>query len=105
MNGPPEVPITPEDWEKTPASVQAVILGFIPYSWVDFGLLLLLGLENGSSAVLSITWIQTRTPKEMLGRMMSLLILSSTGLIPISQAIAGALSKWNLTVAFALPVC
>ena len=103
MNGPPEVPITPEDWEKTPASVQAVILGFIPYSWVDFGLLLLLGLENGSSAVLSITWIQTRTPKEMLGRMMSLLMLSSTGLIPISQAIAGALSKWNLTVAFALP--
>ncbi len=78
-------------------------LGFIPYTWVDFGLLLLLGLGNGYSAVLSITWIQTRTPKEMLGRMMSLLMLSNTGLIPISQAIAGALSKWNLTVVFALP--
>ena len=78
-------------------------LGFIPYTWVDFGLLLLLGLGNGYSAVLSITWIQTRTPKEMLGRMMSLLMLSSTGLIPISQAIAGALSKWNLTLLFALP--
>ncbi len=78
-------------------------LGFIPYTWVDFGLLLLLGLGNGYAAVLLITWIQTRTPKEMLGRMMSLLMLSSTGLFPISQAIAGALSKWNLTLVFALP--
>jgi len=33
----------------------------------------------------------------MLGRMMALLMLSSTGLFPISQAIAGVLSKWNLT--------
>ena len=55
------------------------------------------------SIVLSITWIQTRTPKEMLGRMMALLMLSSTGLIPISQAIAGVLSKWNLTLVFAWP--
>ena len=35
--------------------------------------------------------------------MMSLLILSSTGLFPISQAVAGALSKCNLTLVFALP--
>jgi hypothetical protein len=35
--------------------------------------------------------------------MMALLMLSSTGLFPISQAIAGALSKWNLTLVFALP--
>lgn len=26
MNCPPEVPITPEDWEKTPAPVQGVIV-------------------------------------------------------------------------------
>ncbi|HEX9387155.1 MAG TPA: hypothetical protein VF918_12610 [Anaerolineales bacterium] len=78
-------------------------LGFIPYTWIDFGLLLLLGLGNGYAAILLITWIQTRTPKEMLGRMMALLMLSSTGLFPISQAIAGVLSKWNLTLMFALP--
>jgi len=78
-------------------------LGFIPYTWIDFALLLLLGLGNGYAAVLSITWIQTRAPKEMLGRMMALLMLSSTGLFPISQALAGALSKWNLTLVFALP--
>ena len=78
-------------------------LGFIPYTRVDFGLLLLLGLGNGYAAVLLMTWIQTRAPKEMLGRMMALLMLSSTRLFPISQAIAGVLSKWNLTLVFALP--
>ena len=78
-------------------------LGFIPYTWVDFGLLLLLGLGNGYVAILMITWIQTRTPKEMLGRMMALLMLFSTGLVPIAQAISGVLSKWNLTLLFALP--
>jgi hypothetical protein len=37
----------------------------------------------------------------MLGRMMSIMILSNTGLVPISQAISGAVSKWSLTMLFA----
>jgi hypothetical protein len=44
-----------------------------------------------------MTWMQTRTSREMLGRIMALLMFSSTGLSPISQAIPGVLSKWNLT--------
>jgi hypothetical protein len=60
-------------------------------------------LGNGYVAILMITWIQTRTPKEMLGRMMALLMLFSTGLVPIAPAISGVLSKWNLTLLFALP--
>jgi hypothetical protein len=54
-------------------------------------------------AVLSITWIQTCTPKEMLGRITALLMFSSTGLAPIAQAISGGLSKWNLTMLFVIP--
>jgi hypothetical protein len=77
-------------------------LGFIPWTWVDFGLLLLLGLGNGYIGILLFTWMQTRTPKEMLGRMMSMLMFASTGLVPVSQAIAGAVSKWNLTLLFVL---
>jgi hypothetical protein len=45
--------------------------------------------------------MQTRAPKEMLGRIMSMVMLSSTGLVPISQAISGAVSKWSLTFLFA----
>jgi MFS family permease len=75
-------------------------LGFIPSTWVDFTLLLVLGLGNGYIAITLFTWMQMRTPKEMLGRMMSLLTLSSAGLVPISQAISGAISKWDLNVLF-----
>jgi hypothetical protein len=63
-------------------------------------LLLLLGLGNGYIGIILITWMQTRTPKEMLGRMMSLLVFSSNGLWPVSQAISGALSKWDLNLLF-----
>ena len=76
------------------------LFGFIRLTWVDFGLNLVLGMGNGYIAILMFTWMQTRTPKEMLGRMMSMVMLSSTGLIPISQAIAGAVSKWSLSVLF-----
>jgi MFS family permease len=76
-------------------------LGFIPSTWVDFGLLFLLGLGNGYIAIILFTWMQTRTPKEMLGRTMSILIFSNTGLVPVSQAISGAVSKWDLNLMFA----
>jgi MFS family permease len=75
-------------------------LAFVPSTWVDFSMLLLLGLGNGYVAIILFTWMQTQTPKDMLGRMMSILMFSNTGLVPISQAISGAVSKWNLDVLF-----
>ena len=77
-----------------------VSMGFIPWTWLDFSLLLLLGLGNGYISIILFTWMQTRVPKEMLGRMMSLLIFSNTGLAPISQAISGAIIKWNLSLLY-----
>ena len=79
-----------------------VLVGFIHLTWVDFGLMLLLGLGNGYVTIIFFTWIQTRTPKEMLGRIMSLLMLSSAGLVPVSQAISGAVITWNLILLFVL---
>mgnify|MGYP000914862365 CR=1 FL=1 len=78
------------------------MVGFINCTWVDFGLMLLLGLGNGYVTLILFTWIQTRTPKMMLGRSMSLLMLSSAGLVPISQAISGAVGAWSLTFLFVL---
>ena len=75
--------------------------GFIRSTWVDFALMLLLGLGNGYISITLFTWMQLRTPKAMLGRMMSMMMLSNTGLVPISQAISGAISRWSLTVLFA----
>ncbi len=78
------------------------LLGYVPSTWVDFALLLFLGLGNGYVAIILFTWMQTRTPREMLGRMMSILMFANTGLVPVSQAISGAVSSWNLTALFAL---
>jgi MFS family permease len=79
------------------------LFGIITSTWVDVGLLLLLSMSNGFIVVLLMTWMQTRTPKEVLGRIMALLMFASTGLAPIAQAISGVLSKWNLTMLFAIP--
>lgn len=75
-------------------------LGFIRSTWVDFGLLLFLGLGNGYISIILFTWLQARTPKEMLGRIMSIVVFSNVGLAPISQAISGAVIKWDLTILF-----
>jgi MFS family permease len=75
--------------------------GFIRSTWVDFALMLLLGLGNGYISITLFTWVQLRTPKAMLGRMMSMMMLSNTGLAPISQAVSGAVSRWSLTILFA----
>jgi hypothetical protein len=37
-----------------------------------------------------------------MGRLVSLVILANVGLIPVSQALAGALSSWNVSALFAL---
>lgn len=75
-------------------------LGFISSTWLDFALMLLLGLGNGYVTIILFTWIQTRAPKAMLGRIMSLLMLSSAGLVPVSQAISGSVGAWSLTWLF-----
>ncbi|MCP4360583.1 MAG: MFS transporter [Chloroflexi bacterium] len=78
------------------------LMGFINSTWVDFGLMLLLGLGNGYVTIILFTSIQARTPKKMLGRIMSLLMLSSAGLVPVSQALSGVVINWNLTSLFVL---
>ena len=60
----------------------------------------LLGLGNGYITILVLTWIQSRTPREMLGRMMSMLMLTNTGVSPISQAVSGAVIKWSFPAMF-----
>ncbi len=76
------------------------VMGFVTLTWLDFALMLLLGLGNGYVAIILFTTIQTRTPKKMMGRIMSLLMLSSIGLVPVSQVLAGVISTLSLTFLF-----
>ncbi len=78
------------------------VLGFIRSTWMDFILLLILGLGNGYLDILLFTWMQLRVPAEMLGRMMSIVMFASYGLGPVSQAKTGAILRWSLDDLFIL---
>jgi MFS family permease len=78
------------------------LIGFIQSTWVDFALMVLLGLGNGYVTIILFTSMQNRTPKTMMGRIMSLLTLSSIGLVPVSQALSGTIIAVNLTLLFVL---
>jgi MFS family permease len=82
--------------------VVLIAMGWITSTWIDVTLMLLLGLGNGYINIVIFTWFQQRTPKDMLGRMMSMMMLAAIGLVPVSQALAGVISRWNLTLLFAL---
>jgi MFS family permease len=61
---------------------------------------LLMGLVNGYINIYLVTWLQTRTPDALLGRIMSLLMFASVGLVPISNALTGALVEIHATGLF-----
>jgi hypothetical protein len=54
------------------------------------------GLALGYTNLLSITWIQRRIPQALMGRVMSLLITGSVGLVPVSMFLAGFLVQLNV---------
>jgi len=58
---------------------------------------LVIGALNGYINVFFMTWVQSRAPKEFLGRLMSLLMFASTGLFPVSMALSGAASRMDVT--------
>lgn len=54
------------------------------------------GAALGYGNLLGITWIQGRIPPELMGRVMSLLITGSVGLVPVSMFLAGAAVQLNV---------
>ena len=78
-----------------------IALGQITATWMGFVLLLILGVGNGYLGIMLITAIQRRTPRELLGRIMGLVMLANLGLLPISQALSGALGRWSVSILMA----
>ncbi len=73
-----------------------VSLPFITSTWLDFAILLVTGVCDGYLSITAITMLQQRTPADMIGRVMSLVMFANVGLAPISQTVSGALLKLNL---------
>jgi MFS family permease len=76
--------------------------GWITATWQAVAVLMLLGMGNGYLGLTLITMIQHRTPAKLLGRIMSLVLLANIGMAPLSQALAGVISRWNLSALFGI---
>jgi hypothetical protein len=63
-------------------------------------LLALMGLGVGFVNIQFSAWMQLRVERALLGRVMSVLMFSAVGLVPVSYAIAGALAQWNIAALF-----
>lgn len=77
------------------------LLGFVSSAFAAAAVAFAMGVANGYVVILFITWLQSRTPAALLGRMMSLLMFALVGLNPISSALAGAVAKLHATMLFA----
>lgn len=75
-------------------------LAWINVTGVAAADMFILGVLNGYLSILLITGLQRSTPKEMLGRLMSMVLLANLGLVPLSQAISGAMLRWDIPVLF-----
>ena len=74
--------------------------GFLRMMWIAAGVSLLIGIIGGYTEILFVSWLQGRTPSAMMGRVMSLVMVSAVGLSPISSAVSGALIRISLEWVF-----
>ena len=70
--------------------------GFLTATWLAAALVVAIGIMGGYTNIMFTTWLQAWTPQKVMGRVMSLLMIASIGLSPISNAASGALIKLSL---------
>jgi MFS family permease len=74
----------------------ALVHGLIPLA----ALLAAIGVCGGLVNIQIMSWIQLTVAREVLGRVMSVLMLSAVGLFPLSLVVAGALAQAHLEALF-----
>ncbi len=74
--------------------------GLLSATWLAAAITLTIGVMGGYVGIMIISWIQGRTPPAMLGRVMSLLLVASVAVSPISIAASGPLIKLSLEWVF-----
>jgi hypothetical protein len=70
-------------------------MGFLPGLWPVSALLTVMGCFNGFLTVQIQSWFQQRVDRAVLGRVISVTMLSAFGLMPLSMAAAGAAVAWS----------
>jgi len=82
--------------------VGIVVVGVLP-SLLPAALAMgITGIATGVINTYGFSWLQRRTDKAMQGRVMSLVMLASMGLTPVSYAVSGVIANVNATLLFVL---
>ncbi|HEY4675558.1 MAG TPA: MFS transporter [Candidatus Angelobacter sp.] len=77
-------------------------MGILNHLWLMSAVLLLTAMASGFLNIHLISWFQQRVERAFLGRVMSVIMFASIGLMPISFAAAGVALKWSLPGMFAI---
>ena len=86
-------------WTIAGSIVMGAALGLVaiaPSAVVVMGLGFFIGLAVGFLNVRIVAWLQFRTPEDMMGRVMSLVMLGGVALSPLSMALTGVLVDLGL---------
>jgi MFS family permease len=59
-----------------------------------------MGAVNGFVNIHFMTWFQRRIPEHLMGRVMSLIIFATVGVVPVSSSLAGFILNINLPILF-----
>ena len=76
------------------AAILLIIMSGVQTTWQAGAFMLVLGLLGGFIQVGVFSWIQTRVPRPMLGRMMSIFMFIFMGAPPIAAAVVGWLLQY-----------
>ncbi len=76
------------------------LTGLVPSLLPATAVMAVCGIATGVTNTYGVTWLQRRTIPAMQGRVMSLVMLASVGLTPVSFAVAGAIAQVNPTLLF-----
>jgi hypothetical protein len=82
--------------------VMMAAMGRLAGFWPVAALLVLMGGLSGFINVQFQAWLQQRVERSVLGRVSSVAMLSSFGLMPLSMAMAGVAVEWSVPWMFAL---
>jgi MFS family permease len=77
-------------------------IGLLGHVWSIAGVLLVMGATAGMANVHIGAWAMQRIDTAVRGRVASVLMLGSVGLMPVSLAVAGFLVAWSLKFMFLL---
>jgi MFS family permease len=84
------------------AGIGLGIYGIVPNVFTAAILSAVIGVGVGIFNIVLITWFQRESPSRMIGRVMSLLMFASVGVMPFSFAISGMLVDIHAPIMFAV---